>query len=139
MENSVKKGVDEEHVMHSKNDNIEFMPYDNVNEVANELLESLLSRYQIGLETSMSGSDFIFDSVELLYYKFYEINFKRGGSFIDYPDWIKKKKATIIPTNVDDKCFQYAVTVALNYEEIESHPERVSNIKPFIKNITGKE
>ena len=23
-------------------------------------------------------------------------------------------------------------TVALNYEEIESHPERVSNIKPFI-------
>ena len=49
--------------MHSKNDNIEFMPYDNVNEVVNELLESLLSRYQIGLETSMSGSDFIFDSV----------------------------------------------------------------------------
>ena len=24
------------------------------------------------------------------------------------------------------------VTVALNYREIESHPERVSNIKPFI-------
>ena len=119
--------------MHSKNDNIEFMPYDNVNEVVNELLESLLSRYQIVLETSMSGSDFIFDSVELLYYKFYKINFKRGGSFIDSPDWIKKKKATIILKNVDDKCFQCAVTVALNYEEIESHPERVSNIKPFIK------
>ena len=133
MENSVKKGVDEEHVMHSKSDNIEFMPYDNVNEVVNELLESLLSRYQIVLETSMSGSDFIFDSVELLYYKFYKINFKRGGSFIDSPDWIKKKKATIILKNVDDKCFQCAVTVALNYEEIESHPERVSNIKPFIK------
>ena len=133
MENSVKKGVDEEHVMHSKSDNIEFMPYDNVNEVVNELSESLLSRYQIVLETSMSGSDFIFDSVELLYYKFYKINFKRGGSFIDSPDWIKKKKATIILKNVDDKCFQCAVTVALNYEEIESHPERVSNIKPFIK------
>ena len=23
-------------------------------------------------------------------------------------------------------------TVALNYEEIESHPEKISNIKPFI-------
>ena len=34
--------------------------------------------------------------------------------------------------NEDDKCFQYTVTVALNYREIESHPERVSNIKLFI-------
>ena len=33
---------------------------------------------------------------------------------------------------MDDKCFQYAATVALNYEEIESHPERVSSIKSFI-------
>ena len=33
--------------------------------------------------------------------------------------------------NTDDKCFQYASTVALNQEETESHPERVLNIKPF--------
>ena len=44
----------------------------------------------------------------------------------------KKKKAIINPKNTNDKCFQYAATVALNYQEIESHPERVSNIKPFI-------
>ena len=31
-----------------------------------------------------------------------------------------------------NRCFQYAATVALNYEEIESNPERVSSIKPFI-------
>ena len=41
-------------------------------------------------------------------------------------------KATINPKNEDDKCFQYAATVALNFEEIESRPERVSNIEPFI-------
>ena len=46
--------------MHSKADNIEFMPYDNVNEVVNELFESLLSRSQINLETSTRGSDFFF-------------------------------------------------------------------------------
>ena len=45
---------------------------------------------------------------------------------------IKKKKATINSKNADDKCFQYAATVGLNYEEIESRPERVSNIKLFI-------
>ena len=85
------KDVDEERVIHSKSDNIEFMSYDNVNEVVHKPFESLLSVYQIGLETSMRRSDFIFDSVELLYYKCHKINFKRGGSYIDSTDWIKKK------------------------------------------------
>ena len=43
--------VGEEHVMHSKSNNIEFMLYDNANKVVNELFESLLSKYQIDLET----------------------------------------------------------------------------------------
>ena len=81
--------------MHSKSNNTEFMTYDNTNDVADELFESLLSRYQIGLETSMRGIDFIFNLVQLLHCKCHIINFKRGGSYIDSPDWIKKKKATI--------------------------------------------
>ena len=55
-----------------------------------------------------------------------------SGSYIDSPDWIKKEKATINLKNKDDKCFHYAVTVALNYEKIKWNPERVPNIKPFI-------
>ena len=57
-------------------------------------------------EISMRGSDFNFDSVQLLYYKCHRVNFIRAGSYIDSPDWIKKKKATINPKNADDKCFQ---------------------------------
>ena len=38
------KDVDEEHVMHSKSNTIEFMPHDNANDVVDELFESLLSR-----------------------------------------------------------------------------------------------
>ena len=34
--------------------------------------------------------------------------------------------------NKDDKWFQHVVMVVLNYRVIESHPERVSNIKPII-------
>ena len=102
--------------MDSKSDNIEFISYDNANEVVNEIFESRLSRYQIGLEILMRGSDFIFDSVQLLYYKCHKINFKCGGSYIDSPDRVKKKTATINSKNKYDKCFQYAVTVALNYE-----------------------
>ena len=51
---------------------------------------------------------------------------------------MKKKRATINPKNTDDKCFQYTATVALNYEEIESHPERVSSIVRFINKYNWK-
>ena len=86
----------------------------------------------------MRGSDFIFDSVQLLYYKCHKINFKRGSSYIDSSDWIKKKNATTNPKNTDDKCIQYAVTVASNYGEIKWNPERVLNIKTFIKKYNWK-
>ena len=83
------------------------MSNDNANEVVNELSESLLWRYQICLETSMREreSDFIFDSVRLLFYKCHKINIKHGGSYIDSPVWIKKEKATTNPKKEDDKCF----------------------------------
>ena len=80
------KGAEKERVMHSRSNNIEFMSYDNANEVVNELFESLRSRYQIGSETSMRGSGFTFDSVQLLYCKCHKINFKRDGSYTDSPD-----------------------------------------------------
>ena len=51
--------------------------------------------------------------------------------YIYSPDWIKKKEVIINPKNTDDKCFQYVVTVALNYGEIKWNPESVSNMKPF--------
>ena len=66
------------------------------------------------------------------------LNFKHGRSFIDSPDWIKKKKAKINPNNKDDKCFQYVATVALNYEEIESHLEGVSYIRLIINKCNWK-
>ena len=39
---------------------------------------------------------------------------------------------------MDDKCFQYAATVPLNYKEIKWNPERVSNIKPLINKYNWK-
>ena len=37
--------------------------------------------------------------------------------------------------NNDDKCFQHALTVALNHEQIKIHSERISKIKPFYWSI----
>ena len=55
-----------EQVMHLKSDNMQVMT-NKANEVIEEFFDLLLSRYQIGLETSMKGINFIFDSVKLLY------------------------------------------------------------------------
>ena len=76
----------------------------------------------------MRGSEFAIDSVNSLYYKLHKISLNRGRSYKDSPNWLKNKKATINPKNNDDKCFQYAVAVALNHEQTKSHPERISNI-----------
>ena len=52
---------------------------------------------------------------------------------------VKNKKETINAKNKDDKCFQYALTVTLNYEQIKDHPERMSKIKFFIDKYNWKE
>ena len=53
--------------MHSKSNDIELMISDKADEIIEDFFQSLLSKYQIGLETSMKDSDFIFDCIHLLY------------------------------------------------------------------------
>ena len=86
------KDTEEERVMHSTSVNIKFTPYNNENEVVNELFDLLRLKYQDNLNTSMRGSDFIFDSVQPMYYKCHKVNYKRGGSYIDSQNCIKNKK-----------------------------------------------
>ena len=52
------KDTEEELVMHSISENVQFTCYNDANEVANELFEWFCSRYQGNLETSMKGSEF---------------------------------------------------------------------------------
>ena len=55
-----------------------------------------------------------------------KLEFKYGGLNIDSPDWIKNKKPTINPINKkDNKCFQYAATVAFNHEQIKKDLKRI--------------
>ena len=61
----------------------------------------------------MKASKFVFDYVDLLHYKCYEMNL----NVINSPDWIKNKKAAINPVNKKDKkCFLYSVIIALNHD-----------------------
>ena len=118
--------------MHTKSDNTEIMIGSDTNDVFKELFKSFLQRYQEGLQEKMRGCDFAFEGVNLMYYDFTKISLNRGGSYIESAKWIKDKKSARNRKNNDYKCFQYAVTVALNRDKIKKDPQKVTKIKPFI-------
>ena len=107
--------------MHSKNGDIKCISRNDANEAVSELFKSFLSRFEGNLETSITESDSIFDSDQVMYHKCRKVYFRSGGSYIDSAHWIKKKKAAINP---DDKCFQCVVTVVLNYKENKWNPRK---------------
>ena len=125
--------------MNAKSDNVEITTGSETDEIIKKPFKSLLQRYQEGLQESMKGSEFVFDGVNAFYYDVNKINLGRGKSYIYSPKWLQNKKATINPKNNDDKCFQYALTVALNHEKIKKDPQRISEIEPFIDQYDWKE
>ena len=90
-------------------------------DVTDTLFNTILQRFQQAQETSNDkGSEFIPESVELLYYYFQKINIRRAESYIMSPDWLVNKGATINPKNQkDNKCFQWSIISGLNYNKIK--------------------
>ena len=87
----------ESQLVYSKSDIIEIMIGNNTNENINERVSSFLIRHQIGLETSMEGSYFIFDSIDGMHYKCHKIRLNRVGLYIDDPDCTPQRISIIKP------------------------------------------
>ena len=136
---SLKSGSDETRVMYTRSYNEEFMNGNDTNEIIKSLFESFLQRFEENLQKKMRRSDFEFDGINFFNYNFNKTIIYRGGSYIDSPKWLKDKKSTINPRNNDHKCFQYATTLAFNFDNINNHPEKISKIKPFIKQYNWKD
>ena len=134
------KDSDETRTMHTKSNNVEIMMGSETDEIIEELFKSFLPKYQEGIEDSVRGSEFVYDSVNSLYYNLNKVSLSRDESYIDSPKWLKNKKATINPQNKkDDRCFQYALTVALNYRKIKKDSQRISKTEPFNYQYNWKE
>ena len=136
---SLKPGSDETRVMYTRSDNEELMRGDDTNEIIKSLFESFLQRFEENLQEKMRGSDFEFNGINFFNYNFNKTSIYRGGSYIDSPKWLKDKKSTINTKNNDHKCFQYAATLALNFDNINNHPEKISKIRPFIDQYNWKD
>ena len=97
-----------------------------------------MQRHQEGLEEKMKGNESIFDNVDLLYNKLNKKNLNRGGSFILFPEISKNTKATLNPKNNDDKCFLYALLVALNYDKLKVIQKEYQILNLFLISMIGK-
>ena len=68
------------------------------------LLNSFLNNYQKEEIILRNGSNFVFESVDLLSSHIHKTSLKRGKSYTKSPEWVVNKRATINPKN-GDKCF----------------------------------
>ena len=50
----------------------------------------------------------------------------RGNTYIPLPKALRNKEAIINPQNKDEECFKWCITIALNYQEGQNHPERIT-------------
>ena len=111
---------DETRTMHTKSHNIEIMMGNETDKIIEKLSESLLQNYQKDLEESMTGSEFVPDSIDLLYYHLQKIGLKRGGSYIDSSEWLKNKKATINPKTMmitAFSMFNHCITLSKHWKK----------------------
>ena len=106
-------------------------------EIIESLYRSLLQKYQDNLNEKMRGSNFIFNGINYLFYDFNRVSISKGGSYTESPKWFKDKKSTINQKNNDYKCFQYATTLALNFNKINNDLQRISKINPLLRITTG--
>ena len=105
-------------------DNEEIRLGNETDDIVKRLINSFLNNYQKEELILRNGSNFVFESVGLLPYHIHKASLKRGNSYIKSPEWLANKKAMINPKNVDNRCFEYSVVVALRNKEIKNHPER---------------
>ena len=69
-----------------RSDNEEIMLGNDTSDIINKILESLLNNYQKQEQILRGGSDYIFESVDILGIHFYNIKLKRGKSYIESPE-----------------------------------------------------
>ena len=72
-------------------DNEEIRLGNETDDIINKLFKSFLDNYQEEEEIVRGGSNFIFESVDLLHYLLHKISVKRGNSYIKSPNWFINK------------------------------------------------
>ena len=100
-----------------------------------QIVGGMITNMKFQIENpALLNSRFVFGEVLYLDTNFHRINLTRGSSYLPLSPWSAKKKAIINPQNNDEECFKWAVIAALEFPNIKSHPERISNLTKFSNN-----
>ena len=90
------KNFEETRSIYSASNNIEIFMGSDTDDIIDKLFDTILQRFQEARETSNErGSEFIHESVGLLYYYFHKTDMKRAASYIMSHKWLRSKGATI--------------------------------------------
>ena len=111
------KNTGENRIINVWSDNVSILRGSDKDNIIREMFRSFLRNYQQELNI-IKGSDFLFESVELMDYKLHRVRLRRGGSYVKSPKWLANKKATNPKNKNDYECLRWSIISALNYNEI---------------------
>ena len=119
-----------------RSDNTLLLYTDDTTESVENLIKSLGEHYEEQILVSREGSNFRYSNIDSLNIHIHEIQLKRGSAYIETPDWIKPKKATIIPQKTHDNyCFSHSIVIASYHKQIGKNPQRIEHLKPYYKHF----
>ena len=127
------KDTGETRTIYVWSDNVSIMRGSDTDYIIREIFRSFLRNYQEALKI-IKGSDFVFESVELVDYKLYSVHLRRGGSYIKSPEWLANKKSTIKLKKkmMMDACDELINAFALNYNKVmKKEFENILNFEKF--------
>ena len=75
-------------------DNVSIMQGGDADDIIRVIFRSFLHNYQEELKI-IKGSDFVFESIELMDYKLHRVRLRRGGSYVKSPEWLEQNNQSI--------------------------------------------
>ena len=91
----------------------EIFPGTDLDAVIGEMFKKISENFE-KMETAV-GSGWALVKIQNLKLHFAEFKMLKGSSFVDLPDWIRKKNAVInIKNKTDNECFKWCITRAMN-------------------------
>ena len=88
------KDTGETHTIYLWSDNVSIMRGSDTDDIIRDIFRSFLLNYQEELKI-IKGSDFVFESVELMDYKLHRVRLRRGGSYVKSPEWLEQNNQSI--------------------------------------------
>ena len=79
------KDFEETRIMHRKSNNVEMMIGSKTDKIMEDLFETFFVKISRKLRRINERNEFVYDSVDILYYNLNKVSLSRGGSYIDSP------------------------------------------------------